>query len=212
MHQALERGAELGFSSQPSQPAVKPPHRPPPILPRIPLPSAIVVPLAADQNGQQQPSPAPVQPLQQQQGLATAGGTAHVGNPGKRPAARLFQDTQTEYVRIDTASKRPRKDLFTDHQKEVAARHRQGILLAFQHRDMTRQYCHAQEIRSVYCPLSHGGFTYMVLLRAGAGREGIITHTRLDVSQDALSLLKASGSVPDSERVDSPVIIDNKVR
>ncbi|BDA47464.1 hypothetical protein COCOBI_10-3120 [Coccomyxa sp. Obi] len=161
VQQALARGAELGFASQLSQPAAKPPHKPPPILPRMALPAPIVAPPAAEQNGHQQ--------QQHQRGLATAGGTAHVEDPRKRPAARLFQDTQTEYVRIDTASKRPRKDLLTDHQKEVAARHRQGT-----------------------------------------GREGIITHTRLDVSQDALSLLKASGSVPDSEGLDSPVVIDNK--
>ncbi|CAL8472098.1 g11640 [Coccomyxa elongata] len=168
VQQALARSAELGFASQPSQPAVKPPHKPPPIAPRSALPLPIVAPPAAEHNGhlQQQQQQ---QQQEQQQGLATAGGTAHVVNPGKRPAARLFQDTQTEYVRIDTASKRPRKDLLTDHQKEVAARHHQG-----------------------------------------PGREGIITHTRLDVSQDALSLLKASSSVPDSERDDSPVVIDDK--
>lgn len=62
------------------------------------------------------------------------------------------------------------------------------------------------------CSLSHDWFTCMVTVQAGTGREGIITHTRLDVSQDALSLLKASGSVPDSERLSPPVVIHNEVR
>lgn len=203
VQQALARGAELGFASQPSQPAVKPPHKPPPIAPRSALPPPIAVPPAAERNGHLQQ-----QQQEQQQGLATAGGTAHVVNPGKRAAARLFQDTQTEYVRIDTASKRPRKDLLTDHQKEVAARHRQGLLPTFQHR---RKQSH-KKCRVIYCALIHDCLTcFMVFVRAGPGREGIITHTRLDVSQDALSLLKASASVPDSERVVSPVVIDNKV-
>lgn len=114
VEEALARASELGFASQPSQPTGQQPHKAPRTLLRqvAELP-AVAAPPAEDQRRETSAS-IPAAPVEE---------------PKKRAASRLFQDTQTEYVRIETASKRTTKDLLTDHQKEVAARHRQGMKL-----------------------------------------------------------------------------------
>ena len=107
----------MGFASQPSQVAEQQPHKAPQTLLRQaePPPAAAA---AASLTKDQRRAPSP---------------PAAVPEPKKRLAARLFQDTQTEYVRIETASKRPSKDLLTERQKEVAALHRQGTLSLLLH-------------------------------------------------------------------------------
>ncbi len=145
MNESLARAQELGFASQPSQPAAKQqPHKAPRTLLRQAEPPTVAAPQAKDP--QQVPGasqePAPVQeppttlapPAEDpQQGPDAPDAPAPVAEPKKRPSNRLFQDTQTEYVRIESAGKRHRKNLLTDHQREVAARHRLGNSLASAH-------------------------------------------------------------------------------
>ncbi|EIE23556.1 hypothetical protein COCSUDRAFT_41763 [Coccomyxa subellipsoidea C-169] len=154
VNESLARAQELGFASQPSQPAAKQqPHKAPRALLKQAEPPTVAAPQAKDP--QQEPPTTVAPPAEDpQQGPDAPDAPAPVAEPKKRPSNRLFQDTQTEYVRIESAGKRHRKNLLTDHQREVAARHRLGV-----------------------------------------GREGVTTFTRLDISQDAFSLINNSNTL-----------------
>lgn len=110
---ALCRMSTMHFEPQPSQPAA-------PTIPkaRTMLPKqANTPPVAAP----------PKHKHKQTQSAGAARASERAWKPEKRAAVSLMlRDTQTEYVRIDTAAKGPQKDLLTDHQKEVAARRRLG--------------------------------------------------------------------------------------
>jgi hypothetical protein len=102
---ALDRAYELGFTQHNGPAHVQHIHKPPPPLLR--------------QAPQDPAAPAGQSPEQMVAGRRTR---AQVPI-NKR---RLFDDTRTEYFRIDTSSKRPRRDALTDRQQEFAAEQRQG--------------------------------------------------------------------------------------
>lgn len=108
--QARIAGFDHTQNSQPAQPLTR---APPPLLRQAPPDSTA----AAAPQALEEPSKAPAKTP-----------TAEMGSAKATRKRELFPATQTEYVRIETSSKRLKKDLLTDHQREVAARQRQGKL------------------------------------------------------------------------------------